>query len=40
MGRPWLHMGWLDLAVGTFQLYSATTSNFSSLNPSIVRSDW
>jgi hypothetical protein len=27
-------MGWLDLAVGMFQLYSATTANLFSLNPS------
>jgi len=33
-------MGWLDLAVGTFQLYGATPANLFSLNPSIVRSDW
>jgi len=25
-------MRWLDLAVGTFQLYSATTANLFSLN--------
>ena len=33
-------MGWLDLAVGTFQLYGATRANLFSLTPSIVRSDW